>query len=208
MDRLIEGYREFRARRWPEERAHYAELSRGQRPEFLVIACSDSRADPATIFSARPGELFVIRNVAAIVPPYEPEEATHHGTSAAIAFAVLQLPLRGILVMGHAQCGGIAAALDNRIAENIPFLSAWIDLLEPARQRTAQVLDHAVRHIEMERDAVRLSLERLMTFPFVAERVRAGALSLYGARFAIAGGQLEVLDPTSGNFVPVEAAGP
>ncbi|HEX3945512.1 MAG TPA: carbonic anhydrase [Rhizomicrobium sp.] len=208
MDRLIEGYREFRRRRWPEERSHYAELSKGQRPEFLVVACSDSRADPATIFSARPGELFVIRNVAAIVPPYEPEETTHHGTSAAIAFAVLQLPLRGILVMGHAQCGGIAAALDNRIAENIPFLSAWIDLLEPARQRTAQVHDHAARHIEMERDAVRLSLERLMTFPFVAERVRARALSLYGARFAIAGGQLEVLDPASGNFVPVEAPDP
>ena len=205
MDRLIEGYREFRARRWPEERANFAELAKGQRPEFLVIACSDSRADPATIFSARPGELFVIRNVAAIVPPYEPEETTHHGTSAAIAFAVLQLPLRGILVMGHAQCGGITAALDNRIAENIPFLSAWIDLLEPARQRTAQVLDHAVRHIEMERDAVRLSLERLMTFPFVAERVRAGALALYGARFAIAGGRLEVLDPQSNMFTPVEA---
>jgi carbonic anhydrase len=195
MDRLIEGYREFRRTRWPEERANYAELAnKGQRPEFLVIACSDSRADPATIFSARPGELFVIRNVAAIVPPYEPEESTHHGTSAAIAFAVLQLPLRGILVMGHAQCGGIAAALDDRIAENVPFLSAWIDLLEPARQRTAQVHDHAARHIEMERDAVRLSLERLMMFPFVAERVRAGSLSLYGARFGISDGQLEVLD--------------
>ena len=204
MDTLIEGYREFRRTRWPEERAHYAELSKGQRPEFLVIACSDSRADPATIFSARPGELFVIRNVAAIVPPYEPEDATHHGTSAAIAFAVLQLPLRGILVMGHAQCGGIAAALDNRIAENVPFLSAWIDLLEPARQRTAQVHDHAVRHIEMERDAVRLSLERLMTFPFVAERVRAGTLALHGARFGIADGQLEVLDPRTNKFVSVE----
>ena len=205
MDRLIEGYREFRSRRWPEERANFAELAKGQRPEFLVIACSDSRADPATIFSARPGELFVIRNIAATVPPYEPEETTHHGTSAAIAFAVLKLPLRGILVMGHAQCGGIAAALDDRIAENIPFLSSWIDLLEPARQRTAHVHDRAARHIEMERDAVRLSLERLMTFPFVAERVGSGALSLYGARFGIAEGQLEVLDPQSGTFNPVEA---
>jgi carbonic anhydrase len=107
--------------------------------------------------------------------------------------------LRGIVVMGHAQCGGIAAALDNRIAENVPFLSAWIDLLEPALQRTAQVHDHAARHIEMERDAVRLSLERLMTFPFVAERVRTGTLSLYGARFGIADGQLEVID-SSGQF--------
>src|SRR4051795_463159 len=139
MDRLIEGYREFRRKRWTEERAHYEELARGQRPEFLVIACSDSRADPATIFSARPGELFVIRNVAAIVPPYEPEESTHHATSAAIAFPVVHLPLRGILVLGHAQCGGIAAALDNRIAERIPFLSAWIDLLEPGLVHSAHV---------------------------------------------------------------------
>lgn len=204
MDRLIEGYREFRRKRWPEERANFAELAKGQRPEFLVIACSDSRADPGTIFSARPGELFVIRNVAAIVPPYEPEESTHHGTSAALAFAVLKLPLRGILVMGHAQCGGIAAVLDDRIAETVPFLSAWISLLDPARQRAAHVHDHAARHREMERDAVRLSLERLMTFPFVAERVRAGALSLYGARFGIAEGQLEVLDPETRAFLPVE----
>ncbi len=106
--------------------------------------------------------------------------------------------------MGHAQCGGIAAALDNRIAETVPFLSAWIDLLEPARQRTASVQDHAARHTEMERDAVRLSLERLMTFPFVAERVNAGALSLYGARFGIADGQLEVMDPQTGRFEPVK----
>ena len=88
MQRLLEGYREFRRTRWPEERARYEDLAdKGQNPEFLVIACSDSRADPATIFSARPGELFVIRNVAAIVPPFEPDDATHHGTSAAIAFA-------------------------------------------------------------------------------------------------------------------------
>jgi carbonic anhydrase len=106
--------------------------------------------------------------------------------------------------MGHAQCGGIAAALDNRIAENVPFLSAWIDLLEPARQRTAHVHDQAARPVEMERHAVRLSLERLMTFPFVAKRVRDGALSLYGARFGIADGQLEMLDAESGAFRPVE----
>ncbi len=203
MQRLLDGYREFRAKRWPKERANYAELSKGQKPEFLVIACSDSRADPATIFSARPGELFVIRNVAAIVPPYELDTA-HHGTSAAIAFAVLQLPLRGILVMGHAQCGGIAAALDNRIAENIPFLSAWIDLLEPARRRAAHIREHSERHLEMERAAVRLSLDRLMSFPFVAERVQRGSLDLHGARFGIAEGKLEVLDPASGNFEAID----
>jgi carbonic anhydrase len=203
MDRLIDGYREFRRGRWPAERAHYAELSKGQKPDFLVIACSDSRADPATIFSARPGELFVVRNVAAIVPPCE-SDTSHHGTSAALAFAVLQLNVRGILVMGHAQCGGAAAALDGRLAEGIPFLSAWIDLLDPARAEALQIADPQARHRAMERAGVRLSLARLMEFPFVAERVRDGRLTLHGARFGIADGKLEVLDPGSGMFAEVE----
>jgi len=204
MQRLLNGYREFREQRWPEERAHYAELSKGQSPEFLIIACSDSRVDPATIFSARPGELFVIRNVAAIVPPYEPDDATHHGTSAALAFAVMQLNVRGILVMGHAQCGGIAAALDGRLTAGIPFLSSWIDLLEPALEHSTHINDLGARHAAMERDAVRLSLERLTSFPFITERVQAGSLELHGARFGIADGKLEVLDPASDRFVTTE----
>jgi carbonic anhydrase len=203
MKRLIEGYRAFKARRWPEERAHYAELSKGQSPEYLVIACSDSRVDPATIFDAAPGELFVVRNVAAIVPPYE-SDASHHGTSAAIAFAVLSLNVRNILVLGHAQCGGIAAALDERLVAGVPFLSSWIDLLEPAREHSAHIHDDGARHTAMERDCIRLSLERLMTFPFVAERVQAGRLALDGARFGIADGRLELLDAASGDFVAVD----
>ena len=203
MKRLLDGYRAFKARRWPEERAHYAELAKGQSPEILVVACSDSRVDPATIFSANPGELFVIRNVAAIVPPYE-SDASHHGTSAAIAFAVLQLKVRGVLVLGHAQCGGIAAALDGALTAGIPFLSSWIDLLEPAIEHSAHVEGHAARHAAMERDCIRLSLERLMTFPFVAERVKADTLSLDGAHFGIANGKLEILDKTSGQFAAVD----
>jgi carbonic anhydrase len=116
----------------------------------------------------------------------------------------MQLPLRGILVLGHAQCGGVAASLDNRLAQRVPFLSAWIDLLEPARQRIGNVEDDASRHREMEREAVRLSLGRLMSFPFVAERVTAGLLALHGARFGIAEGQLEVLEPRTGMFFSVE----
>src|ERR1700751_3440867 len=132
MDRLIEGYRAFKSGRWPEERAHYEDLAqKGQSPAYLVIACSDSRADPAMIFSAAPGELFIVRNVAGIVPPFETDEG-HRGTSAALAFAVLQLQVRNILVLGHAQCGGVAAAIDGKLAAGIPFLSAWIDLLKPA----------------------------------------------------------------------------
>jgi carbonic anhydrase len=195
MDRLIRGYRDFMARRWPEQQARYAELSKkGQRPDYLVIACSDSRSDPATIFGAGPGELFVIRNVAAIVPPYE-EGGGYHGTSSAIAFAVLQLEVKYIVVMGHAQCGGVAAARDMKAAADTPFLGSWIELLEPAAQKC--------RHRDQpdfERETVKLSLERLMTFPFIAERVNAKSLSLVGMRFGIADGKLELLDAASGTF--------
>ena len=203
MKRLLDGYRAFKSGRWPEERAHYEELAeRGQSPHYLVIACSDSRADPATIFNAAPGELFVVRNVAGIVPPFE-SDSGHRGTSAALAFAVELLKVREILVLGHAQCGGIQAALDNRLVAGVPFLARWIELLTPALEHSAHIHDTHDRHAAMERDCVRLSLENLLTFPFVAERVRAGTLSLSGARFGIADGQLEVLDRASGEFVTV-----
>ncbi|HEY4940541.1 MAG TPA: carbonic anhydrase [Rhizomicrobium sp.] len=204
MNRLIDGYRAFKATRWPEEHAHYQELAqRGQSPRFLVIACSDSRADPATIFNASPGELFVIRNVAGIVPPFE-SDSGHRGTSAALAFAVVRLQVAEIVVLGHAQCGGIAAALDNRLVAGVPFIGNWIELLEPALEHSAHIHDTHERHVAMERDCVRLSLDNLMTFPFVAERVNAGQLTLSGARFGIADGQLEILDRASGAFVAVE----
>jgi carbonic anhydrase len=204
MDRLIEGYRAFKAGRWPEERAHYEELAhRGQNPQYLVIACSDSRADPATIFNASPGELFVIRNVAGIVPPFE-SDSGHRGTSAALAFAVVQLGVSHVVVMGHAQCGGVAAALDNKLVANVPFIGHWIELLEPALEHSAHIKDTDARHTAMERDCVRLSLENLMTFPFVAERVNAGKLALHGARFGIANGQLEVLDSNSSEFIAID----
>jgi carbonic anhydrase len=204
MDRLIEGYRKFKAGRWSEERAHYEELAKkGQKPEYLIIACSDSRADPATIFSASPGELFVVRNVAGIVPPFESDDG-HRGTSAALAFAVMALDIRNVVVMGHAQCGGVAAALDGKLAAGVPFLSAWIDLLQPAKEHSAHIKDIGMRHVAMERDCIRLSLKNLMTFPFVAERVKSGRVVLHGARFGIADGKLEILDQTRDEFVSVE----
>jgi carbonic anhydrase len=203
MKQLLDGYRAFKAQRWPQERAHYVELSKGQSPEYLVIACSDSRVDPATIFNANPGELFVVRNVAGIVPPYETDSG-YHGTSAALAFAVVQLGVKQVLVLGHAQCGGIAAALDGKLVAGVPFLSAWIDLLQPALAHSAHIHDSAERHAAMERDCVRLSLKNLMTFPFVAERVKAGRLQIDGARFGIADGKLELLDRKSGDFIAVQ----
>lgn len=200
MERLIEGYRNFMKRRWPAEHALYAELAKGQSPDHLVIACCDSRVDPATIFGARPGELFVLRNVANVVPPFE-TGGGHHGTSAAISFAVLELGVRHIVVLGHAGCGGVKAALDGAAAAPLPFLSDWIELLAPAVVRCGH--DHDNPQTAVEREAVRLSLERLMSFPFIAERVTANRLSLHGARFGIANGQLEVLDRAANEFRPV-----
>ena len=203
MERLVAGYRTFRDSRWPGERERYAELARsGQRPATLVIACSDSRSDPATIFDARPGELFVIRNIAAIVPPLEIDGA-HHGTSAAIAFAVTVLGVSNVLVMGHAQCSGVAAALDGSIASDVPFLRPWIDLLLPAVQQTGRSGDEADRHARLERASVLLSMERLSSYPFVAERVGKGRLDINGARFGIADGRLEIYDKTAQAFVAV-----
>ncbi len=185
------------------ERAHYEALAkRGQSPEYLIISCSDSRADPATIFDSSPGELFVVRNVAGVVPPCE-NDSSYHGTSAALAFAVLQLKVRNIVVLGHAQCGGVAAALDKKLVAGVPFLEHWVDLLEPALEHSAHIHDEQERHVAMERDCVRLSLDNLMTFPFVSERVNAGTLTLHGARFGIANGELEMLDPKTGDFVAV-----
>lgn len=199
MDKLIAGYRAFRHRRWPGERERYGELARsGQKPRTLVIACSDSRSDPATIFDALPGELFVVRNIAAIVPPLEIDGA-HHGTSAAIAFAVVVLGVGNVLVMGHAQCGGVAAAIDGKAAQSVPFLGSWIELLSPAVGRVPA--DDAERHAAVERASVLLSMERLLSFPFVAERVEAGTLTINGARFGIADGELEVYDKRAQRFV-------
>ena len=204
MQRLLDGYRAFKAGRWPQERAHYEDLARrGQSPEYLVIACSDSRADPATIFNAAPGELFVVRNVAGIVPPFE-SDSGHRGTSAALAFAVMQLKVREIVVLGHAQCGGIAAAIDGSLVAGVPFIGNWIELLTPALQHSAHIQDHGARHTAMERDCIRLSLANLMTFPFVSERLKSVQLKLNGARFGIADGKLELLDQSTDTFRTVE----
>jgi carbonic anhydrase len=204
VERLIRGYREFRKKRWPSERARYETLAvKGQRPEYLIIACSDSRSDPATIFNARPGEFFLIRNVAALVPPYE-ETNGYFGTRAAIAYAVLSLNVRNIVVMGHAQCGGVAAALNEDVARGVPFLSEWLNLLKPAVIR-AGAGDHAHKdNAELEREAVALSVERLLKYPFVAERVGDGRLAVDGLRFGIADGKMEVLNKASRAFEPLD----
>lgn len=203
---LHEGYRAFRSGRFAEEAARYRALASGQQPRTMVIACADSRVDPATIFAAGPGELFVVRNVAAIVPPFE-EGGGYHGTSAAIEFAVTGLKVETILVMGHGQCGGVAACL--AAVEDRPvgrFIAPWVGLLDGCRDELIArepAMAGADRQRALERMGVQQSLENLMTFPFVARAVEAGSLKLEGAWFSIADAELHWLDWDRGVFEPV-----
>ncbi|UYY59000.1 carbonic anhydrase [Sphingomonas sp. S2-65] len=195
---LLDGYQRFRTSDYRRQRERWAELSQGQDPKVMVIACSDSRVDPAQIFDTLPGEIFVVRNVANLVPPFE-TGGGRHGVSAALEFAVTQLEVPEIVVMGHGACGGVHAALTKRFADAEPgaggFIAHWVDILDEARDRI--VAEHgdgpeAVRALELE--TVRVSLANLRTFPWVAEREAAGKLALHGAYFAIADGALHVMD--------------
>jgi carbonic anhydrase len=207
MEQLIEGYRRFRENRWPAERERWAELAEGQSPEVMILACADSRSDPAEIFDARPGEMFVARNIAALAPPYETSSG-FHGVSAALEFAVTQLEVGEILVMGHGMCGGCAAALtgkfDDRRHGHGQFIADWVRMLDRARDKVRARhtdLDRSA-FLDMEQEAVKVSLANLRTFPWIAEREKQGRLKLHGAHFSIAEGRLYVLDEAEGNFRP------
>jgi carbonic anhydrase len=204
---LVEGYRRFREDGWKRERERWSRLAEGQSPRVMVIACSDSRVDPAQIFDASPGEIFVVRNVANLAPPFE-RGGGYHGVSAALEFAVTQLEVEELLVMGHGSCGGCAAALTGQFDEaehgGGHFIAAWVDLLREARERVHaghEQLD-AEAFLEMEMEAVKVSLANLRTFPWIAERERDGRLTLHGAHFSIAEGRLYVLDEAEDHFRP------
>ncbi len=205
---LIDGYRRFRTTGWAQQRGRWSELAEGQSPKVMVIACSDSRVDPATIFDASPGEMFVVRNVANLVPPFELGSG-RHGVSAALEFAVTQLEVPEILVMGHGKCGGCNAALTKSFQDAKPgeggFISRWISMLDEARDAVvAEYGDdsspEALR--AMEHAAVRVSLANLRTFPCIQEREAAGKIRLHGAYFAISDGELHLLDEATGGFAP------
>jgi carbonic anhydrase len=208
MERLIEGYRRFRANNWARERERWAELAEGQSPKVMILACADSRSDPAEIFDARPGEMFVARNIAALAPPYETSTG-FHGVSAALEFAVTQLEVGEILVMGHGMCGGCAAALTGAFDDVPPgeghFIGDWVGLLREARDEVRSRHSELDRpaFLEMEYEAVKVSLANLRTFPWIAEREKAGTLKLHGAHFSISEGRLYVLDEAEGTFHPV-----
>jgi carbonic anhydrase len=201
VDRLINGYRRFRSERWPIERERFERLASGQQPRSMVIACSDSRVDPSTIFGTAPGELFVVRNVANLVPPYTPD-ASYHGTSAALEFGVRALKVKEVIVLGHTQCGGARALLDGAPPNVSDFIGKWMTIAEPARQRALACPHEQDRQEACEHEIVRLSLDNLLSFRWVREAVDTGRLSLHGCYFSIRTGKLEVLRP-DGRFAPV-----
>lgn len=208
LDRLIAGYQRFREQAWHPKLERWAELNTGQEPATMIIACSDSRVDPAQIFDVDPGEIFVVRNVAAMVPPFETAPG-HHGVSAALEFAVQVLKVKEIIVMGHGLCGGCKAALSQSLKGTEPgqggFIADWIALLDDAREEvvhkhgsTGQIAER-----EMELAGVRASLANLRTFPCVQIKEGRGQLRLRGAFFAISDGLLHLLDESTGEFSPV-----
>jgi carbonic anhydrase len=202
---LLTGYRRFRGSDWRRQRERWAELSEGQSPKVMVIACSDSRVDPAQIFDTSPGEAFVVRNVANLVPPFE-LDGRRHGVSAALEFAVTQLEVGEIVVLGHGACGGVHAALSRRFEGRAPgeggFIAHWVDMLDDARDRVVALHGTGPRAIrELELETVRVSIANLRTFPCIPEREAAGSLTIHGAYFAIADGVLHVMGD-DGEFAP------
>jgi len=201
---LLDGYQSFMSARYQVEKPRYRELAEtGQKPTAMIIACCDSRAAPETIFDAHPGELFVVRNVANLVPPFEPD-ANRHGTSAAIEFAVVALGISDIVVMGHGRCGGIRAALDpsaGPLGEG-DFIGKWMSLLRPVAEKVGSysALTPAERQIALERLSIRNSIQNLRTFPYVQALEAEGKLTIHGAWFDISNGELWVMDNTTGDF--------
>ena len=209
IETLLDGFRKFREIYFEKTPDLYRELvSHGQNPRFAVVACSDSRVDPAIVLQAEPGDIFAVRNVAALVPPYENDER-HHGTSAALEFAVTGLGVDHIIIIGHAHCGGVAAMVHRQEGGSAGappggrFMAAWTDLLREARERALAAdpgLDGDALLAASERHSVRLSLDNLATFPFVRDAMAAGELSLHGWYLNIFEGALDVWNPDTGTF--------
>src|SRR5579872_2408877 len=212
-EQLLAGYRAFVSGRLKQEQARFRELAEhGQSPRVLIIGCCDSRCAPETIFDAGPGEVFVARNIANLVPPYGPD-AYHHGTSAALEFAVMGLRVEHVVVMGHAQCGGVRAYVENEMDPYARPLSAgdfigqWMALIAPAAKQLGPPSEPIADYVErLAKASIIQSLENLRTFPWVKTLEERGMLKLHGAYFGVADGRLQIVDQTSGKFEPVFAA--
>lgn len=188
-----------------QECERYKQLAyEGQKPETMVIACCDSRTVPETIFDTNPGEIFVMRNVANLVPPFHPDKE-YHATSAALEFAVQSLKVKNIVVLGHARCGGIKSALDldGKPLSSVDFIGKWMGLLTPAAEAVATntLMTSSERQTALERISIRYSINNLRTFPWIKRREDQGKLALHGAWFDIATGELWIMDRRTGDFI-------
>jgi carbonic anhydrase len=204
-EHLLKGHASFMSDRYVREKARYRELAAsGQTPTTMIIACCDSRAAPEVIFGSEPGELFVLRNVANLVPTYQPDGG-QHGTSAGIEFAVKALGIAHIVIMGHGRCGGIKAALspDSSPLDSGDFIGKWMSMLGGLPEQVAQnaLMTEGERQTALERISIRNSIANLRTFPYVAELEAQGKLALHGAWFDISTGELWIMDGDSGDFV-------
>jgi carbonic anhydrase len=209
--RLIDGYNAFAEGRLLNEQNRYRELAEaGQSPEIILIGCCDSRVSPEVIFDARPGELFVVRNVANIIPPYSPDGQAH-GVSAALEFAIAALKVKHIVVLGHAQCGGVKAfATDAEPLSPGDFIGKWMQLMAPAADKVGPrgALSPGDYLTRLEQANVVNSLDNLLTFPRIAKLIDRGNIETHGAYFGVASGELYTMDKASGGFSRVAASGP
>ena len=197
MKNLLEGHARFREGYWRQHERTFSDLAlHGQSPAAMVIACSDSRVSPEVIFDCAPGEIFVVRNVSNLVPPYAPDTG-NHGTSAALEFAVTVLEVRSIVVLGHSQCGGIRALMRGPRADDGDFIASWMAIASQARARVcdapAPPADFDTLCSQCERESIRISLGNLRTFPWIEQRVAKGAMTLAGLRFDVRTGKLETV---------------
>lgn len=207
---LLDGYQSFLGERLQRERARFEELAAtGQKPRVMLIGCCDSRVPPEVIFDCRPGELFVVRNVANLVPPYAPND-DYHGTSAALEFGVMGLRVEHIVVMGHGRCGGVRAFVEGEVDPNSrplspgDFIGRWMRLIAPAVDKVGGEMVADADYVErLAHASVENSLDNLMTFPCVQTLVEKGRLALHGAYFDVVTGMLKIRDPGTGKFSPV-----
>jgi carbonic anhydrase len=206
---LVQRYHGWKATTWVENQAWYKRLAKGgQHPRAMVISCCDSRVHVTSIFGADQGEFFIHRNIANLVPPHNPD-GEHHGTSAALEYGVMALRVAHLIVMGHSGCGGVKGCMDMccgqapALEDRASYVGRWMDILRPGFDRVKDIADETDRLAELERQAVVVSLENLMTFPFVRAAVEAGELTVHGLWNDIAEGGLLQYDPASRGFLPI-----
>lgn len=202
---LLDGFKRFKAKHFVEDVTLYKDLAKGQAPKTLVIACSDSRVDPSILLDAQPGDIFVIRNVANLVPPYQPENDTYHGTSAALEFAVNHLKIENILILGHSNCAGVKALVDSNDepqSDVFSFIHSWVHIAKEAKTRAIRIVEKQETGDDLQqccaKQAIITSLANLQTFPWVADKVANGQVSLHGWFFSLTDGVLQVLDENNG----------